>query len=329
MDYRRLNALTKKDSYPLPRINDSLRVLGGSKYFSAMDLASGYWQVELSPEDREKCALISSEGLFEPTRMPQGLCNAPATFQRAMDGILGDLKMSCVLVYLDDITVFSRTFQEHLSHLRLVFDCLRTAGLKLKPSKCSFFKTEMEFLGHHVSQSGIAPLPGKVDAIRHMTQPTSLRDIQVFLGMVGYYRQFIPHFSELAEPLVRLLIKEVPFVWDEEQDSAFNALREALASSPVLVHPDFDKPFVLFTDASNVAVGAILAQLDENKVDHPIAYFSKTLSKAERNYSVTERECLAVLLAIKQFRPFLYGTHFTIVTDHSSLCWLHKNVLLW
>ena len=324
MDYRRLNALTKKDSYPLPRIDDSLRVLGGSKYFSAMDLASGYWQVDLSPEDREKCALISSEGLFEPTRMPQGLCNAPATFQRAMDGLLGDLKMSCVLVYLDDITVFSRTFQEHLSHLRLVFNRLRTAGLKLKPSKCSFFKTEMEFLGHHVSQSGIAPLPGKIDAIRHMTQPTSLRDIQVFLGMVGYYCQFIPHFSELAEPLVRLLIKEVPFVWDEEQDSAFNALREALASSPVLVHPDFDKPFVLFTDASNVAVGAILAQLDENKVDHPIAYFSKTLSKAERNYSVTERECLAVLLAIKQFRPFLYGTHFTIVTDHSSLRWLQQ-----
>ena len=142
--------------------------------------------------------------------------------------------------------------------------------------------------------------------------------------MVGYYRQFIPHFSELAEPLVRLLVKEVPFVWDEEQDSAFNALREALASSPVLVHPDFDKPFVLFTDASDVAVGAILAQLDKHKVDHPIAYYSKTLSKAERNYSVTERECLAVLLAIKQFRPFLYGTHFTVVTDHSSLRWLQQ-----
>ena len=324
MDYRRLNSITKKDSYPLPRIDDSLRVLGGSKYFSAMDLASGYWQVDLSPEDREKCALISSEGLFEPTRMPQGLCNAPATFQRAMDNILGDLKMSCVLVYLDDITVFSRTFHEHLTHLRLVFDRLRNAGLKLKPAKCSFFQSEMEFLGHRVSRDGIAPLPGKVDAIRQMSTPASLRDIQVFIGMVGYYRQFVPHFAELAEPLVRLLTKDTPFVWGEEQESAFRALTEALATSPVLVHPDFDKPFILFTDASDVAVGAILAQHDDNKVDHPIAYYSKTLSKAERNYSVTERECLAVLLAIKQFRPFLYGTHFTVVTDHSSLKWLQQ-----
>lgn len=150
MDYRHLHSLAKKVSYPLPHINDSLLVLGGSKYFSAMDLASGYWQVDLSPEDCEKCALISRKGLFEPTCMPQGLCDSPATFRRAINGLLGDLKMSCMLVYLDDITVFFRTFQEHLSHLQLVFDCLRTAGLKLKPS---FFKTEMEFLGHHVTQS--------------------------------------------------------------------------------------------------------------------------------------------------------------------------------
>lgn len=324
MDYRRLNSITKKDSYPLPRIDDSLRLLGGSQFFSAMDLASGYWQINLSKEDREKCALISSEGLFEPTRMPQGLCNAPATFQRAMDNLLGDLKMTCVLVYLDDITVFSRTFEEHLQHLRTVFQRIRDAGLKLKPSKCAFFKNEMEFLGHKVSREGILPLPDKVTAVRKMSPPKSLRDIQVFLGMVGYYRQFIPHFAELAEPLVYLLHKDVPFSWEDEQEASFVALCAALASSPVLIHPDFKKPFLLFTDASDVAIGAILSQCDEDGVDHPIAYYSKTLSKAERNYSVTERECLAVLLAIKHYRPFLYGTHFTIVTDHSSLRWLQQ-----
>lgn len=237
MDYRWLNSITKKDSYPLPRINNSLRVLGGSKYFSAMDLTSGYWQANLSPEDQEKCALISSEGLFKPTRMPQGLCNAPATFQRAIYNILGDLKMSFVLVYLDKITVFLRILHEHLSHLRLVFNCLQDAGLKLKPSKCSFFQSEMEFLSHRVSCDGIAPLPGKVDVIRNMSTPASLRDIQVFIGMVGYYRQFVPHFAELAKPLVRLLTKDTPFVWGYEQESSFRALIDALATSPVLVHP--------------------------------------------------------------------------------------------
>lgn len=157
-----------------------------------------------------------------------------------------------------------------------------------------------------------------------MFTPDSLQDIQVFLGMAGYYQKFIPYFSELAEPLVYLLQKVVPFQWDKPQDSAFNALSATLSSPPILLHPDYDKPFLLFTDASNVTIGAILAQQDENQVDHPISYYSKTLSKAERNYSVTEQEYLAVLLFIKHFRPFLYGTHFTIITNHSSLWWLKQ-----
>jgi len=195
MDYRKLNSLTKKDLYPIPCIDDTLKRLGGSQYFSAMDLASGYWQIELSKEDCEKCALITSEGLFEPTRMPQGLCNAPATFQRSMDNLLGDLKLSCVLVYLDDITVFSCTFNDHLAHLREVFTRLRTANLKLKKDKCSFLKNQLEFLGHHISAEGIQPQSSKLDAINQMKVPTSLRDIQVFLGMTGYYHQFIQNYA--------------------------------------------------------------------------------------------------------------------------------------
>ena len=288
-----------------------------------MDLASGYWQVDLSPEDREKAALITSEGLFEPTQMPQGLCNAPATFQRAMDSILRDLKLSCVLVYLDDITVFSSTFTAHLEHLRAVFEKIRAAGLKLKPSKCSFFKDRLEFLGHEVSRTGIKPMMNKVEAIDKMLPPTSLRDVQVFLGMMGYYRQFIPDFARLSEPLVQLL-RGVPFDWGPEQQASFESLKATLKAAPILVYPDFDKEFVLYTDASNLAIGAILAQLDENGVDHPIAYASRVLNKHERNYSVTEKECLAVIFAVKQFRPYVYGTHFTVITDHSSLRWLQQ-----
>ena len=211
IDYRRLNNITKKDSYPLPRIDDALDRLGGAKYFSAMDLISGYWQIKLPKEEQEKCAIITSQGLFQPTRMPQGLCNAPATFQRAMDTILGDLKLSCVLVYLDDINVFSRTFSEHLEHLEQVFRRLAAANLKIKPRKCQFFKDQLEYLGFVIDARGLRPQPAKIEAISKMKQPESKRDIQVFLGMVGYYRRFIPNFSRTGEPLFHLLKDGVPF----------------------------------------------------------------------------------------------------------------------
>lgn len=319
-----MNSLTKKDSYPIPQIDDSLKRLGGSKYFSAMDLASGYWQVELSPEDREKCALITSEGLYEPTRMPQGLCNAPATFQRSMDQLLGDLKLSSVLIYLDDITVFSRTFDLHLDHLKEVFLRLCAANLKLKKEKCSFLQSQLEFLGHTISSQGIMPQSSKCKSINNMPIPTSLRDIQAFLGMTGYYRQFVPSYAHYSEPLVQLLRKEEEFRWGKEQQASFDFLKKALVSPPLLVFPDFGRLFSLHCDASNLAAGVILVQTDTKGANHPIAYYSKLFNSAEQNYSVTERECLAVIWGVKHFRPFLYGTHFTIVTDHSSLRWLQN-----
>lgn len=205
IDYRRLNSLTKKDSYPLPCIDDTIDKLGGAKYFSAMDLISGYWQIDLPAEEQEKCAIIAQSGLYQPTRMPQGLTNAPATFQQCMDSIMSDLKLSCVLVYLDDINVFSKTFSDHMSHLRAVFTRLCKAGLKLKPSKCQFFKNSLEFLGFVVTSKGVKPVPAKVEAIEKMKTPENLRDIQCFLGMLGYYRRFVPKFATLAEPLTYLL----------------------------------------------------------------------------------------------------------------------------
>ena len=289
-----------------------------------MDLASGYWQVNLNKEDREKCALVTTEGLFEPSRMPQGLCNAPATFQRAMDHVLGDLKMSCVLIYLDNITVFSQTFTEHLQHLRSVFSQLCEHNLKLKADKCQFLKKQLKFLGHTVSTSGIQPQSSKIEAIVKMSPPTSLQDIQVFLGMTGYYRQFIPHYAQIAEPLVKLLQKDLKFNWTSEQQTSFQMLKDALVKAPILVFPDFNKTFYLYTNASDIALGSILSQLDEQSLDHPIAYYSRTFSKAERNYSVSERECLSVIDSVKHFRHFLHGVHFKVITDHSSLRWLTK-----
>lgn len=254
--------------------------------------------------------------------MPQGLTNAPATFQRAMDAVMGDLKLTSVLVYLDDINVFSRTFHEHLRHLEEVFQRLLKANLKLKPRKCNFFKEHLEFLGFVISKDGLRPVPAKVEAISHMQVPANKRDIQVFLGMIGYYRRFIPNFAQLGDPLFNLLRTDVDFFWSTACQKAFDALKHTLMCAPVLAYPNFDKPFVVHTDASLTAIGGVLSQLDENGLEHPVGYCSRTLNSHERNYTVTERECLDVIYSYQQFRVYLHGVHFTVVTDHASLKWL-------
>lgn len=285
---------------------------------------SGYWQIYLSEEDWAKCALITSEGLFQPTRMPQGLCDAPATFQRAMDHIMGDIKLSCVLVYLDDVNIFSKTFTKHLQHLREVFTKISNSGLKLKLFKCSFFKSKLEILGHEVSCTSIHPKPAKVEAITNMHPPESLQDVQVFLGMVGYYRQFMKDFAKKAEPFIMLLRDNIPFQWDLEQQQGFEEPKKTLAMAPILRYHDYNKLFILHCDVSQYALGVVLSQLDDILIDHHVAFICCTLNKHEKNYMVTKKECLAVLFGIKLFRPFIHGTHFEVVTDHHFLRWLQQ-----
>lgn len=321
VDYRKLNKFTKKDVYPLPRIDDTLDSLSGSKFFSSMDLYTGYWQIEVDEADREKTAFITPEGLYEFKVMPFGLCNAPATFERMMDNLLRHLKWTMCLCYLDDIVVFSKTFEDHLDRLHAVLKCIDQAGLKLNPKKCVFGAQQIKILGHVVSENEVRPDPDKVRAVMLFPKPKNIRDVKSFLGLCSYYRRFIKDFCTKAHPLQILLKGDSQFSWGTEQDESFEKLKIALTSNPVLGLYEENTPIKLHTDASGYGVGAVLIQVQHGQ-EKVIAYASKVLSKAEKNYSTTERECLAVVWAINKFRPYLYSKPFTVVTDHHSLCWL-------
>ncbi|GFX55818.1 retrovirus-related Pol polyprotein from transposon 297 [Trichonephila clavipes] len=321
VDYRKLNSVTKKDVYPLPRIDDTLDCLKGAKFFSSMDLRSGYWQIEIDEADREKTAFITPEGLYEFKVLPFGLCNAPATFERIMDNLLRHFKWTMCLCYLDDIIVFSETFEDHLIRLRLVLKCLQEAGIKLNSKKCLFAAQEVKILGHLVSSNGVRPDPDKIKAVRNFPTPKNIHDIRSFLGLCSYFRRFIKGFCYLAEPLHSLLKSGVEFHWGPEEVEAFHSLKKALTSDPVLGMYDERASTEIHTDTSGYGIGAVLVQI-QNNVEKVIAYASRTLTKAETNYSTTERECLAIVWATNNFRPYIFGKHFTVVTDHQYLCWL-------
>jgi transposase InsO family protein len=322
VDFRKLNDVTKKDSYPLPRISETLEVLGKAKVFSSLDLASGYWQIPIDERDIEKTAFVSREGLFEFIRMPFGLTNAPGTFQRAVDVMLSGLNWKICLVYIDDILIFSESFEMHLADLQLVFDRLKQSGFSVKLSKCSFAKKEVTFLGHVVGANGVRPDEGKIKAIEKFPTPSTLTEVRSFLGSVNYYHKFVPGLATVAAPLFHLQKKNVHFRWSPECEDAFKQIKTLMVSSPTLRHPDFEREFYLHCDASDVGLGTVLSQTDNDGKEYVVAYGSKALSKEEKNYTVSEKECLAVLFAIKQYRPFIHGQKFTVVTDHGSLRWL-------
>jgi hypothetical protein len=321
IDYRRLNSVTKRDVYPIPRIDDLFDRLGRARFFSSIDLASGYWQIPIKEEDKEKTAFTSPIGLFEWNVMPFGLTNAPSTFQRAMDLVLGGLKWDSCLVYLDDIIVLSETFDQHLKHMEDVFSRLRKANFKLKASKCHFMEKEITYLGYLVSSDGIRPDPKKIQVVKDFPVPRKIRDIRGFLGLCNYYRRFVPNFMDIAKPLYELTKSDTKFRWHTKCQEAFDELRKKLTESPILAHPDFNKPFILETDASDTGISAILSQ-EGDFGKHVIAYASRILSITERKYSVTEREALAAVWGTKEYRPYLHGRKFTLVTDHAALKWL-------
>ncbi|GFX85048.1 hypothetical protein TNCV_4998771 [Trichonephila clavipes] len=320
VDYRKLNDVTKKDSYPLPRIDDTLDTLSGHKWFSTLDLKSGYWQVEIHPEDREKTAFTSGQGLWQFKVMPFGLCNAPGTFERLMETVLKGLTFEACLIYLDDVIIGGRTFEEHLQNIRKVLSKLSDANLKLNPSKCKFFQKEVNYLGH-ISAEGVRTDPEKVSAVKNWKRPENLRELRSFLGLCTYYRKFVKGFSNIARPLHKLTESKQKFQWTKECEDSFLQLKEALTSSPILIYPQPDKPFILDTDASNESVGAVLSQEIDGQ-ERVVAYWSKCLSKPERNFCVTRKELLAIVKAIEHFHHYLYGQKFLLRTDHASLTWL-------
>jgi len=321
IDYRRLNDVTKKDAFPVPDIKDALDSLYGAKYFATIDLLSGYWQLGLTERAKERTAFSTRRGLFQFTRMPFGLSNAPSTFCRLMQVIFKDMLYKQCLCYLDDIVVFASTPDQLLERLDAVLTRLRQNGLKAKPSKCVLFKSPIEFLGHLVSQGGIEPQPAKLDTIRNWPTPHCLRDVRAFFGLASYYRRFVRDFAAIAEPLSRLTRKNTSFTWTNETQESFDKVKRALLDAGALAYPNPDVPCILDTDASDVAIGAVLSQKIDG-VERPISFFSRVLTGAQRNYCATRRELLAAVAAFQYFRHYLLGAHVILRTDHNSLTWL-------
>ncbi|GBM33848.1 Retrovirus-related Pol polyprotein from transposon 297, partial [Araneus ventricosus] len=276
VDYRKLNEITIKDSYPLPRIDDTLDALNGSQWFSTLDLKSAYWQVEIQPEDKEKTAFTTGQGLWQFKVMPFGLCNAPATFERLMETILRGLTSEACLVYLDDIIIVGRTFQEHLNNIRKVFQRLQKANHKLSLKKCRFFRKEVSYLGHIISADGVKTDPEETKTVVDWPRPETVHDLRSFLGLCTYYRRFVRNFSAMARPLHKLTEARSNFNWTEECEKSFNSLKQAFSTYPVLTYPRTDKEFILDTNASNKGIGAVLSQKIGNE-ECVIAYFRKSL----------------------------------------------------
>ncbi len=320
VDYRKLNQITKRDVYPLPRIDDMLEKFREMCYFSTFDFASGYWQVEINESDKEKTAFTTSDGLFEWNVMPFGLTNAPATFQRMMNEVIANIDWETGGIYLDDLFTAAKSFKRHISDLEKVFDRIHEAGLHMKLSKCKFARNTLIYLGHKLSKQGIEPEPSKISAIQNIKLPTSIKEVRQFLGLTGYYRKFIKNYAAISHPLNHLLLRGTNFQWIPECQNAFNILKQKLIEASILRYPNWDKPFFILTDASYIGLGAVLSQKDDNNQEYVVAYASRALTKDEKKYTTaTEVEALALSWALQHYRPYIHGKQFEVFTDHKAL----------
>lgn len=322
VNYKKLNEVSEPDAYPLPFVSSTLDKLRDARYLTTLDIKSAYWQIPMAEESRPLTAfVVPTRGLFQFKRMPFGLHNSAACWQRCIDRVLGVDLEQFVFVYLDDIVICTPTFDKHMEILREVLHRIRIAGFTLNRDKCCFCRPELRYLGYVVNASGLMVDPDKVDAILRIPTPRSVTEVRRIVGLASWYRRFVPSFSTLTAPLTALLKKNAKFSWDEICENSFQQIKNHLISAPVLTCPNFDLPFTVQTDASDYGLGAVLTQHQEDG-EKVVCYLSRSLNKNERKFTTTEKECLAVLFAIEKLRPYIEGTKFTVVTDHFSLKWL-------
>ena len=321
VDYRKLNEITKSDQFPMPLQSDLLEKLKDAKIFTKMDIRWGFNNIRIKEGDEWKTAFRTKEGLFEYLVMPFGVKNGPATFQRFMNEIFHDLIDICVVVYMDDILIYSANREEHTAHVLEVLKRLKENNLFLKPHKCNFYTTTTSFIGIVVTPEGISMEKEKIKAIEEWKEPTKIKELQSFLGFANFYRRFVRDFSTIAKPLTSLTRKDRKWSWGEEESRAFNQIKTEISRDPVLSHPDPKKPYFLETDASGVAMGSILSQRKEDGYLHPIAFLSESFNDAQRNYDTHDKELLAIIRSLEHWHLFLEGTDepITVYTDHRNL----------
>ena len=325
VDFRKLNAVTIPDNHPFPRIEDIVDQLRDDEVFTILDMNSGFWHIRMNPKDIYKTAFVTQNDHYEWLVMPFGLRNAPAIFQRAVHNILKRHNLTSFCKnYLDDILIHSKDINQHLVHLKQVFQTLQSENVKLKISKCQFAQSEVHYLGHIVSKNKIQPLNDNTKSINEFPPPNNIKSVQRFLGKVNFYHKFIPNAPTLLAPLYQLLKKNQKFTWTKDCEEAFQKVKTFLMKQPVLAIYNPNVPCYLYTDASRVGIGAVLKQPQTDKQLHPIGYFSKKLLQYQKNYSSTELECLAIIESIEYWHHYLYGKRFTVVTDHQALRWLRN-----
>ena len=323
-DFRKVNHLTKPDSFPMPRIDDCIDRIGQAQYVTRLDLLKGFYQIDLTPDAREISAFVTPDGLFQYKVMPFGMRNGPATFQRLMTQVISGLKKTDV--YIDDLVISGATWPEHLEHLSSLFDRLADANLTVNLDKCEFAQATVTFLGHVVGQGQILPLKAKVEAIEKFPPPDGKKALMRFLGMAGFYRKFCRNFSPVVAPLTDLLRKGAKFKWSDTCQAAFDKVKAMLSHSPVLAAPDFSKPFCIAVDSCDIGTGSVLTQQDDAGIDHPVCFFSKKFNTHQRNYSTIEKEALGLILALQHFEAYVDSSSVPVVvyTDHNPLTFVHK-----